>query len=422
VFRREGERFDDYRLVSLLGQGTFGEVYVAKHLYDHEQVAIKILKFRLTVETIPGFLREARLIRLKHAHIVPLLDFGIAQDGLTPFLVMAYIHNGTLRQRHPPGTRVPLAQVVTYVQQIASALQYAHECRVIHRDVKPENILLDAQQNLLLSDFGIAAIAHSEQSMQRAQEMAGTFAYMAPEQIEGRPRPASDQYALGIMVYEWLCGTRPFHGTATELLAQHCNAPPPPLHSYISGLPANVESVVLKALAKDPRERYASVQDFALAFAHAYAHPTSPMRMKPTSVESASRLHTVSANKPGPGTPEYPPPPNVQAMLTPPRSSASWLQQGDTLFVAGRYKEALAAYNRALLINPNDAFVYSGRSLILYKLKRYSEGLAACDYAIQLDPSFAPPYHTRGLILEKLGRLKEANLAFEKARALGYRG
>ena len=113
---------------------------------------------------------------------------------------------------------------------MSAALQYAHDKKFIHRDVKPENMLIGQHQEVLLSDFGIATIAHSTSSLNvGAEGTSGTLAYMAPEQIEGHPRPASDQYALGIVVYEWLCGERPFEGSASEVMAQHLSVPPPPL-------------------------------------------------------------------------------------------------------------------------------------------------------------------------------------------------
>jgi len=124
------------------------------------------------------FRNEARIVaQLEHPHIVHVLDFGV--EGKTPFLVMNYATNGTLRQRHPKGSRLPLATVVLYVKQLADALQYAHDEKVIHRDVKPENMLVGKRQEILLSDFGIAVITQSSR-YQSAQEMAGTITYMAP--------------------------------------------------------------------------------------------------------------------------------------------------------------------------------------------------------------------------------------------------
>src|SRR5207248_4859551 len=200
---------------------------------------------------------------LRHPHIVRVLDFGL-QEGI-PFLVMDYAPGGTLRNRHPKGTRLPLETVVSYVRQVASALQYAHEQRLIHRDLKPENLLLGPEQQILwLSDFGLAIVAQSARS-QPFQQTAGTLAYMAPEQLQGHPTPASDQYALGILVYEWLCGERPFSGSFPELAVQHTLSLPPSLTKKVPTLPEGVEHVVLKALSKDPQLRFASAQAFALA-------------------------------------------------------------------------------------------------------------------------------------------------------------
>jgi serine/threonine protein kinase len=165
---------------------------------------------------------------------------------------------------------VPLPVILSSVKQVADALQYAHEQKFIHRDVKPENMLLGRRQEVLLSDFGIATIAHSTSSLNvGAEGTSGTLAYMAPEQIEGHPRPASDQYALGVVVYEWLCGERPFEGSASEVMAQHLSVPPLPLHERVPAIPAEVEQVVLRALAKDPKARFASMKDFAEALEQA---------------------------------------------------------------------------------------------------------------------------------------------------------
>src|SRR5207248_5942427 len=142
---------------------------------------------------------------LAHPSIVRVFDFDV-QDGV-PFLVMEYAPNGSLRQRYPRGSVVPLAQIIASVKQVADALQYAHEQKFIHRDVKPENMLLGRREEVLLSDFGLAALAHSSASFSASGKgTVGTLAYMAPEQIEGHPRAASDQYSLGVVVYGWLCG------------------------------------------------------------------------------------------------------------------------------------------------------------------------------------------------------------------------
>ncbi len=265
---RPGQKVGKYRLLRLLGNGGFGTVYLAEQRREHTQVAVKVLNISLTqAEDIKNFTNEARMVGLRHPHIVPLLDFGFSETHV-PFLVMEYAANGTVRDRHPRGERLALQTVVSYVKQIASALQYAHDHGVIHRDVKPENILIRNDGTLLLSDFGVAKFL--EQSvLLSVQTQVGTPTYTAPEQHLGYPCFASDQYALAILVYEWLCGVRPFQGTALGLAVQHMNIAPPSLREHLPTLPEAVERVVLKALAKAPEERFARIEEMAAALSEA---------------------------------------------------------------------------------------------------------------------------------------------------------
>src|SRR5437016_85315 len=273
---RVGQQFGNYRLVTLLGQGGYAEVYLGQHVRLNLQAAIKVLHTHLTEQEAKHFQQEAETIaELVHPSIVRVFDFDV-QEGV-PFLVMDYAPNGSLRRRYPKGMVVPLPQIVSSAKQVAAALQYAHEQKFIHRDVKPENMLLGRRQEVLLSDFGIATIAHSTSSLSTSAEgTSGTLAYMAPEQIEGHPRQASDQYALGVVVYEWLCGERPFGGSVSELIAQHLSMPPLPLREHVPAIPAEVEQVVLRALAKDLKARFASVADFASALEQASQRALSP--------------------------------------------------------------------------------------------------------------------------------------------------
>lgn len=262
-----GQQLGNYRLIRILGEGGFAKVYLGEHIHLGTQAGIKVLHTQLTNDDIEQFRTEARMIaHLVNPNIVRVLDFGV--EGKTPFLVMDYAPNGTLRQRHPKGIRLPLETIVSYVKQVADALQYAHNEKLIHRDVKPENMLLGRRGEILLSDFGIALLAQSSR-YQNVQDMAGTMAYMAPEQIQGKPRPASDQYSLGIVVYEWLSGDRPFHGSFTEIVGQHLSVPPPPLRSRVPTISPNVEQVVMIALAKEPKQRFVSVRAFATALEQA---------------------------------------------------------------------------------------------------------------------------------------------------------
>ena len=262
-----GEKLGNYQLILLLGEGSFAEVYLGEHVYLKRQAAIKVLRGRLVNDEMEGFLTEARTsASLEHPHIVRVLDFGV-EDG-TPFLVMSYAPNGTLRERYPESIPLPLTTILPYVKQIAAALQYAHDQKLIHRDIKPHNMLLGPNNEVWLSDFGTVQMARSTLS-QTVQNIAGSPSYMAPEQFQGKPRIASDQYALGIVIYEWLCGDRPFYGSFTELYSQHMFVPPPPPHEKVPAISPAVEEVLLRALAKDPRLRFASVQDFANALEQA---------------------------------------------------------------------------------------------------------------------------------------------------------
>jgi eukaryotic-like serine/threonine-protein kinase len=268
-----GQQLGKYRLQRLLGVGGFADVYLGEHLHLGTLVAIKILRTKLTGEEVDVFHQEARRIAsLAHSHIIRVFDFDVA--NMTPFLVMDFAQGGTLRQRHPKGSQVPLTAIISYVHQIADALQYAHGQKLVHRDIKPENMLIDQRGNILLSDFGVAAVAHSTES-QTIVELAGTLPYIAPEQLQGLPRPASDQYSLAVVVYEWITGARPFQGTFAEVISQHMIRTPSPLYGHFPEITPGVEKVIFKALSKEAHDRFPTIQDFAYALEQAYQEKVS---------------------------------------------------------------------------------------------------------------------------------------------------
>lgn len=259
-----GQQFGNYRLTRLLGRGGFADVYLGEHIYLNTRAAIKILRARLTQEDSAPFLTEARTIAgLNHPNIVRVFDFGMQQD--TPFLVMDYAPNGNLRQRFHRGVQLPAPVILPYIKQISSALQYAHDHKLIHRDVKPENLLVGQNGEVLLSDFGIAIIDRNSLS-RSLEETTGTVTYMAPEQLQGKPRTASDLYALGVIIYEWLSGAPPFQGSFSEVASQQMLVSPSPLRLKVAAIAPQIEEVVMMALAKDPEQRFLSMQAFARAF------------------------------------------------------------------------------------------------------------------------------------------------------------
>lgn len=307
---RIGEVLGNYILLKRVGQGNFAEVYLGEHRYLERPAAIKILHVSMSPATHEAFRHEAKLIaHLQHPHIVQVLDFGI-QDQ-TPYLAMDYLANGTLRMKYPKGTRLSPEQIITSVKQIASALDYAHAHHIIHRDIKPENLLLTAKDEIVVSDFGIAVVQHTLASLS-AHHWAGTPVYMAPEQVQGHSCPASDQYALAVMVYEWVCGAPPFPGPGVvALFGQHLYQPPPSICERVPELPQAVEDAIFGALAKDPGQRFACVQDFADVLEEAYLATQSLQTMpsqKSMLPGAVPRPFSLAASPPPPAQQAFPAP------------------------------------------------------------------------------------------------------------------
>ena len=266
-----GQTFGSYRLEELLGRGGMGEVYSARHLrLTNRHAAVKVLPSSLANE--PDFLRrfEQEAISaasLDHPNILPVWDYG-EQDG-QPYLAMPLVSGGSLKELLE--TRGPLspADAEHYLTPIADALDYAHERGIIHRDVKPANILLRDDGRPLLADFGIAKAieAGQTQGLTRAGTGVGTPEYMAPEQIEGRAERRSDLYSLGVVLYEMLTGHVPYDGaTPYEIAYKQIYTPLPPIRQVRADLPPAIEQVLSKALAKDPAQRYGTGADLVAAY------------------------------------------------------------------------------------------------------------------------------------------------------------
>jgi eukaryotic-like serine/threonine-protein kinase len=303
-----GQRIGKYSLVQVLGQGNFADVYLGENTSLQQQVAVKVLHAELAKAELEQFLAQAEIIsQLHHPHIVRVMEYGLEDNN--PFLVMQYAPHGTLRQRHPQGTRLPITTIVSYVKQIADALQYVHDQGLIHRDIKPHNMLLGSNYEVMLSDFGIAVVAQKMgYRVQKVQDFEGTILYAAPEQVRGRARIASDQYALGVVVYEWLSGSWPFHGTVEEIASQHTLSSPPSLCEQAPSISPIVEGVVFKAMAKEPDERFENVQEFAKALERASRLEQTHVRsMQPTPHDLSPfpflPLHTIPSRE-EPKTPQ----------------------------------------------------------------------------------------------------------------------
>jgi serine/threonine protein kinase len=280
----------NYRLLHLIGKGSFAHVYLGEHTHLHTQVAVKVLQFKLDENSTSDFLDKVSTIaHLVHPCILRVLDFGV-QDTI-PFLVMDYVPRGTLGQRFLRGKPLPPGPLAPYMKQAAAALQHGHDRNLLHRSVKPENMLLCPNDEILLADFGLTMITQNVVPRFPA-ETTENAAYMAPEQLQGRPCPASDQYALAVVAYEWLTGSRPFHGSLLEIARQQINRTAPVLRERVPHIPANIEAVVMKALNKDPQQRYPNVKDFSLALEDACL---------------SSRQYAFSSSNPRNSQPPFPP-------------------------------------------------------------------------------------------------------------------
>ena len=254
-----------YRIVRSLGEGGMANVYLAHDLILDRDVAVKLLRLDLRDDpkTIKRFQREAlATTELVHPHIVSLYDVG-EENGMQ-YLVMEYVKGMDLKNYIKENFPLPLQQVIDIMEQILSAVATAHAHNIIHRDLKPQNILIDEQGNAKITDFGIA-VALSEHTMTQTNTILGSVHYLSPEQARGSmATKQSDIYSLGIILYEMLTGSVPFKGeTAVSIALKHFQNAMPSVREFDADIPQALENVVLQATTKDPRERYATVEDMA---------------------------------------------------------------------------------------------------------------------------------------------------------------
>jgi eukaryotic-like serine/threonine-protein kinase len=254
-----------YREPQPIGAGGMGEIFRATDGELGREVAVKVLAARYSedVQLRARFKREAlAAARLSgHANIVTIFD--VTEHERRPMIVMEYLSGGSLEERVRDRSPVPPAQVLEWLEEAGSALDAAHEAGIVHRDVKPGNLLLDEHGRVHVADFGIASAAGMD-SFTKTGTILGTAGYLSPEQARGeRAGPASDLYALAIVAWELLTGRRPFQAdTPTVEAAAHVNTPVPSIHATNSSLPRSFDQVFERALAKDPSSRFPTAIEF----------------------------------------------------------------------------------------------------------------------------------------------------------------
>jgi serine/threonine protein kinase len=261
----EGFMLGRYELRRRIAQGGMAEVYLAFDKRVRRQVAIKVLYGR-DESFVRRFEREALAVgALSHDHILPLYDYGEQRPWY--YLVMPYVEGGTLRDYMLKREQLTLEETASFIDQIASALQYAHNQGMMHRDVKPSNILLRPDGYAYLVDFGLAKALMGAESLTTSGAMIGTPEYMAPEQSNGVNDFRSDIYALGVISYQMLTGRVPFMAESPVAVSlKHIQVQPTPPRLLNSQIPQGVEDVILKALAKAPDERFQEAQSFSTAY------------------------------------------------------------------------------------------------------------------------------------------------------------
>lgn len=275
-----------YSLLELIGRGGMAEVYRSFHPDLGRNLAIKIIHPHLTSEPdfVERFRREAQAAAsLRHPHIVQVYDFAVTDEGLS-YMVMEYVAGTSLDNYLKQNAPLSFAQALPLFQQVAEAVGYAHQRGIIHRDIKPGNILLDEEGKVYLTDFGLAQIIGANRLTQTGST-SGTPAYMAPEQVMGQTvTPAADIYALGVLLYEMLTGRRPYEGeTAAAIMVRQATEEPILPSQLNPQFDPYLESVILKALAKNPMQRFADVPAFLSALQQPHTiQPAIPLATFPT--------------------------------------------------------------------------------------------------------------------------------------------
>lgn len=371
-----GSNLGPYRILEQIGLGGMATVYKAYQPGMDRLVALKVLPAHYARDPhfVQRFEQEARIVaKLEHRNIVPIFSFG--NEAGQAYLVMRYLQAGTVKDILVRGS-LPLPDVAKLLSDVASALDYAHSQGIIHRDVKPSNVLVDKQGNAYLTDFGIAKVVESTLEM-TGSAVLGTPAYMAPEQTLGKPvTPRTDEYSLGAMLYEMVVGKPPFEAdTPLAIALMHVHEPLPLPRKLRPNLPEAIERIILKALAKEPADRYESAGELARAFAQTVGGEsiTVPSRLIELASAAAANLGTEEVTY------------DVRAELNRHKSAERW---------KGIWRWVPATVGLLLLLILSVAAIWLGTQVQTIRAMEQQTGTAIADNRFKATQAALPPTTT----------------------------
>jgi len=406
-----------YVVEALISKGGYAAVFRGVDQNLSRRIAIKVLLQNKTTPTEQEhFLREARIAAtLDHPNIAPILDYG--KDGPSVFLVMPLYTAGSLRTRLAViNGPLPASETILDFNQLVNALHYAHTRPrpVIHRDIKPENILIHQEdRRLVITDFGIARSLEPGTRVGKTITVRGTVGYMAPEQTSGVVDPRSDQFGCAVVLYEMLTGYNPFDEHGGPIL---------PPSTFNKELPSALDSVVLRALAAQPQDRFADMLEFMYAFDQAIRPSTGIMALAQNSQPDAwsTPVARQSTNLSPPaikiGTRQEDSSGRQSAVRVSTSGSVrEKCQEGDKLLKQQHYSQALHAYEEALSIEPRNCYAWNGKGTALYSQGNYKKAYDAYQRAIEIDPENPVVWVSAGLALKRLQRHQQSLVHFERA-------
>jgi len=418
-----------------------GEVWQVRHLGLNRIQVLKLINPSVAIHPVAlqRFKRESEVMAaLDHPNIVKVFDADFTSTSA--YILMEFVQGRSLKKLFDEQPGIPRSPEWTepILEQLCNALQEVHDKGIVHRDLKPSNLMLIADcppgKDLKVLDFGIAKVlgadslsTNSDGTLSHQFQFLGTAQYASPEQVVGAPLDGrSDLYSVGVILYEFLTGHRPFSGDVMQLCYHHCYSPPPPFaeKSPAVQVPPRIEQTVLRCLAKDPSDRFKTARDLAEAFARAI--PAKRSQLGASAIADWSRVIRLNPRDAaafrergrayaGDGQFDHAVDDFNEAIRLNPEDAAAYRERGAASANLGNQGQAVSDYSQAIRLNPKDASAYLGRGKAHAKKRRYNQALADFDEAIRLAPDDAANFLNRGKVHAKQGRYDQALADFNEA-------